>query len=109
MKTLLLTMLVLAGTVHAETIAITNATVYSRADKKLENTTVVIRDGKIVELAAAAPADAKIIDGKGKVVTAGLIESSTLLGLVTIELEPSANDGRFGTERSEVHAAFRTM
>src|SRR5687767_2175633 len=105
----LLMLAALVAPAHAETIAITNATVYSRPDKKLENTTVVIRDGKIAELGTAAPADAKVIDGKGKVVTAGLIESSTMLGLVTIDLEPAGNDGRFGIDRSEVHAAFRTV
>ncbi|MBA3498898.1 MAG: amidohydrolase family protein [Myxococcota bacterium] len=105
----LLAIALLATPLHAETIAITNATVYARPDKKLEKTTVVIRDGKIAELGTAAPAGAKIIDGTGKVVTAGLIESSTMLGLITIDLEPAGNDGRFGTEHSEVHAAFRTI
>ena len=99
----------LAMPVYAETIAITNATVYSRPDKKLEKTTVVIRDGKIAELATAAPAGAKVIDGTGKVVTAGLVESSTMLGLVAIDQEASGNDGRFGLELGEIHAAFRTI
>lgn len=108
---LLLALLALhAPPLHAETIAITNATVYARPDRKLENTTVVIRDGKIAEVGTAAPpADAKIIDGTNKIVTAGLIESSTTLGLVMIDLEPTGNDGRFDTERSEIHAAFRTV
>lgn len=109
MMRLLIAMAVLAAPVHAETIAITNATVYARPDRKLERTTVVIRDGKIAELATAAPADAKVIDGTGKVVTAGLVESSTWLGLVTIDLEPAGNDGRFDPQRSEIHAAFRTI
>src|SRR6188768_3704234 len=105
----LLALALLATPLHAETIAITNATVYARPDRKLEKTTVVIRDGKIAELGTAAPTDAKVIDGTGKVITTGLIESSTMLGLITIDLEPAGNDGRFGTEQSEVHAAFRTI
>ena len=106
---LVLALALLATPVHAETIAITNATIYARPDRKLERTTVVIRDGKIVELGPDVPADAKVIDGTGKVITAGLIESSTMLGLVTIDLEPAGNDGKFGTQPSEVHAAFRTI
>jgi imidazolonepropionase-like amidohydrolase len=96
---------------HAETIAIVGATVHQRPDKKLAKATVVIRDGKIVEVAAGAvpPPGARVIDGAGKTVTAGLIESSTLLGLVEVDQEPAGNDGRFGTEGTEIHAAFRTI
>ncbi|MGE3457523.1 MAG: amidohydrolase family protein [Kofleriaceae bacterium] len=95
----------------AETIAITQATVYQRPDRKLDNATVVIRDGKIVAVGTgvAVPAGAKQIAGKGKVVTAGLIEAQTLIGLVEIELEQAANDGRFGTTPTEIHAAYRSV
>jgi len=98
-----------ASPVAAETLAITNATVYQRADRKLDNATVVIRDGKIAEVGAGVPipAGARVIDGKGKVVTAGLIEASTQIGLVEVDLEPSGNDGRFGTQQ-EIHAAYRS-
>jgi imidazolonepropionase-like amidohydrolase len=92
----------------AETIAITNATVYQRADKKLENATVIVRDGKIADVGnVAAPAGARVIDGKGKVVTAGLVEASTMLGLIEVDLEPSGNDARFGVQPKDVHAAYR--
>jgi len=94
----------------ADTIAITDATVYQHADAKLEHATVVIRDGKIAAVGAgvAVPVGAKVIDGKGKIVTAGLIEASTMLGLIEVELEASANDARFGTQPTEIHAAYRT-
>lgn len=94
----------------ADTIAITNATIYQRGDAKLEGATIVLRDGKIaaVGVGVAAPAGATVIDGKGKVVTAGLIEASTALGLVEVELEESGNDGRFGTQ-PEIHAAYRSV
>ena len=69
----------------------------------------MIRDGKIAAVGkVAAPAGAKIIDGKGKVVTAGLIEASSMLGLIEIDLEGSGNDGRFSTSPTEVHAAYRS-
>jgi hypothetical protein len=104
----LLVVLLLAAPAAADTIAITNATIYQRADKKLDNATIVIRDGKITDVGTVAvPAGAKVIDGRGKVVTAGLVEASTQLGLIEVDLEDSGNDGRFGTHPIEVHAGYR--
>ncbi len=110
MKVVLLLVLVLGlGTASAETIAITNATIYPKPDQKLDDATLVIRDGKIVDVGkVTVPAGAKVIDGKGKVVTAGLIEASSQLGLIEIDLESSGNDGRFGTQPTDVHAAYRS-
>jgi len=101
----------LAVPVAADTIAITGATIYQRSDTKLEGATIVIRDGRIVEVGVgvAVPAGATRIDGKGKTVTAGLIEASTQIGLVEVDAEDTANDGRFGTQPTEVHAGYRTM
>lgn len=100
-----------AAPAAAETIAITGATIYQRSDRKLDNATIVIRDGRIAEVGVgvAVPAGATRIDGKGKIVTAGLIEASTLLGLIEVDLEESANDGRFGTQPTEIHAAYRAI
>ena len=94
----------------AGTIAITGATVYVRADRKLEGATVVIRDGKIAEVGAgvAAPAGATVIDGKGKVVAPGFVEACSQLGLIEVDLEATATDGRFGPAPAEVHAAYRS-
>ncbi|MGE0403751.1 MAG: amidohydrolase family protein [Kofleriaceae bacterium] len=99
-----------AGAASAETIAITNATVYSRADQKLEGATIVMRDGAIAAVGkgVAVPAGATTIDGTGKTVTAGLIEASTQIGLVEIDLEASGNDARFGVQHQEVYAAYRS-
>jgi len=95
----------------ADTIAITGATIYQRADKKLEGATLVIRDGKIADVGPgiAVPAGAIRIDGKGKTVTAGLIEASTQIGLIEVDAEETANDGRFGTQPTEIHAGYRTV
>jgi imidazolonepropionase-like amidohydrolase len=101
----------LSSSALAQTIVISGATVYPTPDRKLERTTVVIKDGVIVALGAnvAIPTGAKQIDGTGKVVTAGLIESATQLGLVEIDLENTSTDGRFGNSPSEVHAAYRSV
>ena len=95
----------------ADTIAITGATIYQRSDRKLDNATIVIRDGKIAEVGVgvAVPAGATRIDGKGKTVTAGLIESATQLGLIEVDAEESGNDGRFGAQPTEIHAAYRAV
>ena len=80
----------------AQSVAITNATVYPVASPKLTGATVLIQNGKIVAVgtSVAVPSDATRIDGTGKVVTPGLIHSTTALGLgVGVSLmDGSAND-----------------
>jgi imidazolonepropionase-like amidohydrolase len=95
----------------ADTIAITGATIYTRPDRKLEGATLIIRDGKITDVGPglAVPAGATKIDGQGKIVTAGLIDSLTQIGLVEVEAEPSSSDGQFGQQPIEIHAAYRTI
>lgn len=73
----------LAPVAGAQVIAITGGTVYPVSGPKIENGTVLIRDGKIVAVGAdvALPADARRIDARGKWVTPGFINSATSLGL----------------------------
>ncbi len=70
-----------AGT--GTTIAITGGTVFPVSGPKIERGTVLIRDGRIVEVGASVvvPAGAQVIDASGKWVTPGLINASTQLGL----------------------------
>ena len=99
------------ATAHAQTVAIEGATVHVSPGKIIEDATVVIRDGKIVAAGAGAkvPEGARRIDGKGKVVTAGFVESYTTVGLVEVSLVSSTVEGSFGIDRDgdAVHAAFR--
>jgi imidazolonepropionase-like amidohydrolase len=94
----------LAATASGETIAIVGAKVHTRPGKVVENATVVIDGGKITAVTAggAAPAGARVIDGKDKVVTAGFIESVSGVGLMAVEQEGGAHDGSFGP-RDDVH------
>ncbi len=59
-----------------ETMLIKNATVWTNEkDGKLENTDVLVKDGKISKLGKNLSADgAKVIDGTGKHLTAGIID-----------------------------------
>lgn len=66
------------------TTVITNATVHVGNGQVLENTSVVITDGKITAVGtnATAPAGATTVDAQGKHVYPGLILAVTNLGLV---------------------------
>ncbi|MGH7483668.1 MAG: amidohydrolase family protein [Longimicrobiales bacterium] len=75
-----------AGSASGQTIAITNARIHPVASPVIENGTIVIRDGRIAAVGAdvRAPAGAQVIDGTGKVVTPGFLDSFTQLGVVEI-------------------------
>lgn len=72
-----------SAALDAQTIAITGGTVYPVSGPRIENGTVLIRDGRIVEVGAnvSIPADARRVDASGKWVTPGFINSATTLGL----------------------------
>lgn len=72
---------------RAETVAVVHAKLYAmdRATP-LEDATLVIRDGKVAAAGpgVAAPAGARVIDAKGRVVTPGLMNAGSHLGLVEV-------------------------
>jgi imidazolonepropionase-like amidohydrolase len=95
MKTLSTLLLVaLAAPLSAQTIAITNARVHTISGPVIERGTVVIRDGKIVAVGAnvSVPNGARVIDGTGKIVTPGFLDSNTGLGTVEIGADDPSND-----------------
>jgi len=71
---------------NAQTVAITGGKVYTMTGAPIENGTVIIRNGVIAAVGAniPVPADAQRIDATGKLVTPGLINSATQLGVVEI-------------------------
>ena len=74
-------------TVQAKNIAIIDTTVHTMTDEgTMENATILIKNGKIQTLLSQRPAISgyEVIDGKGKVVTPGLIGAYTSLGLVEV-------------------------
>lgn len=102
-----------AAPAQAEDIAIVGATVHVEPGNAIEGATVLVRAGRVSAVGkdVAVPAGVRRIDGAGKVVTAGLIEASTRLGLIEVGLEESTREGVFGGQNGGagdvVHAAYR--
>jgi imidazolonepropionase-like amidohydrolase len=92
----------------AQTIAITGGTVHPVSGPAIPNGTVIITNGRIAAVGAGIPipAGARRIDATGKIVTPGLIESSTNMALVEVESVGTTNDYRFQDNEDQVAAAF---
>ena len=90
-----------AGTLAAQTIAITGGKVYPVSGPPIENGTVLIKGGKIVAVGAnvTVPSDAEKVDASGKWVTPGLVDAETQLGLVEVGFGAGANESRARSEQ----------
>ncbi len=79
---------------------IRNVTVMTAAGPMIRNGSVLLRDGKIAEVgtSVASPADALVIDGAGKYVTPGIIDTHSHIGAGGV---PSDN----GTQTNDVNEA----
>lgn len=89
---------VTTSVVQAESIAITNATVYTVAKKGvLSQATVMVDEGKITavysndEVPESLSADT-IIDAKGRILTPGFIATHNLLGLIEVGAVSDTHD-----------------
>jgi len=83
-----------AAPAAAQTIAITNARIHTVSGAVIERGTVIIQDGRIAAVGpnVAVPAGAQVIDGNGKVVTPGLLDSNTALGTTEVDAAAGTND-----------------
>src|SRR5436190_10324796 len=93
----------------AQTIAITGGTVYPVSGPKIDNATVLIRDGRIAAVGAtvAVPAGATRIDASGKWVTPGLIDGAGQMGLR--EIGAVDNTSEYTFRGADVAAAFNVL
>jgi imidazolonepropionase-like amidohydrolase len=110
MRALIIAVILAAATTtgFSQTIAITNGKVYPVSGPPINNGTVLIRDGMIVAVGAqvTVPAGAQRIDATGKVVTPGLTNSITELGVVEIDQVRTTND-LTAKGNNNIAAAFR--
>lgn len=86
--------LLLALPLAAAPLVITGARVERGDGTGLENGTVIIERGRIVDVGVglAPPPGAQIVDGRGKVLTPGLIATGTQVGLLEVSLEQGTVD-----------------
>jgi imidazolonepropionase-like amidohydrolase len=80
-------------------VLIRNATILTAAGPELTNASVLLREGKIVAVGrdVGAPADATVIDGTGKYVTPGIIDTHSHLGVYAAPGTFAESDGNEAT------------
>ena len=80
-------------------VLIQHVNLLSGAGPELHNTSILIQDGKIVSIGATvtAPADALLIDGTGKWVTPGIIDTHSHLGVYAAPGTAAESDGNEAT------------
>ena len=93
----------------AETVAIVHAKAWTLTEGTsgpLDDATIVIRDGRFesVQAKAAVPAGARVVDAHGRVVTPGLMNANTHLGLVEVSSLDETRD--YGVDSGPLGAAF---
>ncbi len=84
---------------------IRGATIFTATGPAQRNASILMRDGKIVEVGATvnAPADAVVIDGAGKYVTPGLIDTHSHLGVYSAPGGAALSDGNEATNPVTAH------
>ena len=103
----LLALAALPAAAAAQTVAITGGKVVTAGPAgTIDGGTVVIRDGKIAAVGknVTVPAGARRIDATGKIVTPGLMDSLSRLGLVEVNAVEGTVDAE--TEDDRITAAF---
>jgi len=99
--------LLLASPASAETIAIVDARLMTMTRAgEIDRGTIVIRDGRITAIGTdvPVPADARIIDGRGGVVTPGFVQADSSLGAVEVSQVPASADR--ATHSASISAGF---
>ena len=89
-------------------IAITHAKIFTLSGATIDDGTLIIRDGKIANVGAAAevPAGAQVIDGKGLQVYPGLFDPVTQMGLSEISaVRATVDTSELGAFNPDVVAA----
>lgn len=93
-----------------ETVAIVNARILPVSGPAIDKGTILMRDGRIAALGSdvQVPAAARVIDASGRIVTPGLLDSSTQIGIVEIPLSAEGTADESTTD-SGLSAAFTVV
>ncbi|HEX9611069.1 MAG TPA: amidohydrolase family protein [Gemmatimonadales bacterium] len=80
-------------------VVIRNATIMTAAGQEIAGGSILLRDGRIVAVGATveAPADAVVVDGTGKWVTPGIIDTHSHLGVYAAPSTQAESDGNEAT------------
>ncbi len=101
--------LVCSEAMAGSAVAIIHAQAWTMIDAgggRIDDATIVIRDGRYESVARGAPppSDARVIDAAGRPVTPGLMNADTQLGLVEVASLAETRD--YGVNRGPLGAAF---
>jgi imidazolonepropionase-like amidohydrolase len=94
-RVIALAFMLLPAIASAQDLAITHAEAWPMTGRgKVSDATLIVRDGKIVSVTAsgAVPTGATVIDAAGRMVTPGLMNAATQLGLVETGAASETND-----------------
>lgn len=92
----------------AQDLAVVGGTVHPVAGPSIEGGTVLIEDGRIAAVGADVdvPAGVRRIDAAGKVVTPGIFDAASTIGLIEVDLVRQTRDETAAGEDDVVTAAF---
>src|SRR5262249_11648092 len=91
------------------TLVYAGATVFTGTGEPLTDATVVIAGDKIQQIGKgiAAPAGAQVVPARGMVITPGLVDALTSIGLIEVGLEQSTRDDSLRSTDDRIHAGVR--
>lgn len=100
--------LLAAAPAAAQDLAVVGATVHPVSGPAIENATVLVEGGRIAAVGAdvAVPDGVPRIDGAGKVVTPGLFDPVSQIGLVEVDLVYQTRDQGLAGSDDPITAAF---
>lgn len=90
---------------QSRAFVIRNVNIFTSAGPLIRGGAIVVRDGKILAVGATvdAPSDAEVIDGNGRFVTAGLIDTHSHLGVYPAPNTAAHQDGNEATAPVTAH------